>query len=701
MVRSFLSELRHRKVLRTAMGYALLTAAAVEFTDIITPILGLPDGVLPAVIKIALVGFPIVVVLSWFFDLESGSVVRGTASPGPVAASGTNIISILLIGVLGIAVAYLSYRLYGESQDPLELAHGKSIAVLPFASIAAEEDAETAYFSDGVAEEILNALSKVEGLRVAARTSSFTFRDSSAREVGEALNVSVMLEGTVRRAGDNLRLSVSLVDTADGFQLWSKIYDHELKDLFVVQEQIAHAIVAALEIELLGDTATVLVSPGTNSTAAYDKYLAGRSKLQVGTPSAVREAIALFEQALEIDPDYAQAYAGLADSWISLREVGNLTLLDATQRSHAAITKALVLNNALPEAQASLGLCILGGGLSAQAALQFQKAIDLDPEYSDGYLLRANLLRDQGYLSEATRVYSQALALDPLNSAILENQALLLARQGRFNDALEQLADLEQRNPDRPTGALAASRVWSLSGNKDKALQWAEHAVELAPQSPVALAALLDGHLHLGNTEAARSIYDRMNALAPNNELVLTSSMRFHMMVGDFEALDQLVSPQLKGIMDSEAYSGTAILFDRARWGAIALLGLNDPQGARQLLEKGIPDLDQLDPRPETIRTLALLARARSLDGDAAGAADIISVANRVTDIARSEGWDRGQLGYAAACIAAARGAAEQAVVHLEEAVDAGWNDFALADHDPVLADVVQLPAYQTLRNGT
>jgi len=697
MLQRFLSELRHRKVLRTAAGYALLAAAAVEFTDIVTPVLGLPDGALPAVLTIALVGFPIVVVLSWFYDLASGSVVRGTSSPGPVAARGTNIVSILLIVVLGIAVTYLSYRLYGESQNPLEFAHGKSIAVLPFASIATEEDAETAYFSDGVAEEILNALSKVEGLRVAARTSSFTFRDSSPQEVGDALNVSVMLDGTVRRAGDKLRLSVSLVDTEDGFQIWSDIYDHELKDIFIIQEQIAHAIVAALEIELLGDAGIVLVSPGTNSTAAYDKYLAGRSKLQVGTPAASREAIALFEEALEFDADYAQAYTGLADSWISLREVGNLTLLDATQRSHAAITKALVLNNALPEAQASLGLCILGGGRSSEAARQFQRAIDLDPEYSDGYLLRANLLRDQGYLSEATRVYTQALALDPLNSAILENQALLLARQGLFDDALEQLRELEQRDPARLTGALAASQVWSLSGNKDKALQLAERAVELAPQSPVALAALVDSNLRRGEVIAARSAFDRMYALAPNNELVLTASMRLHMMTGDFDALDRLASSLLDGILDSEDFSGTAILFERARWGAIALLGLNDARGARQLLEKGIPDTDQLDPRPETIRTLALLARAKSLDGDAAGAADVIAIANQLAQAARSEGWDRGQLSYAAACIAAASGSAEQAVVHLREAVDAGWNDFALADHDPVLADVIQLPAYRAL----
>jgi len=526
MLSRLLNELRHRRVLRTAAAYALVTAAAVEFTDIVTPVLGLPDGLLRAVITIALVGFPVVVVLSWFFDLQSGSVVRGTSSAGHSARSSSNVASILLIGLLGIAVGYLSYRLYWESQDEAAFTRGKSIAVLPFSSASAEAEAETAYFSDGVAEEILNALSNIEGLRVAARTSSFAFRNANAREVGDALDVSVVLEGTVRRAGNKLRISASLVDTDTGFQLWSDVYDHELVDVFLIQDQIAHAIVKALQIELLGITGTSLVSPGTESTEAYDKYLAGRNKLQSRTPMAARQAITLFEEALEFDPDYAQAYAGLADSWITLREVGNLTLLDATQRSHAAISKALVLNNALPEAQASLGLCILGGGQNSAAARQFQKAIDLDPNYSNGYLLRANLLRDQGYLVEATRVYTQALALDPLNPAILENQALLLAYQGRFDSAIAQLDALEQRNPGRLAGSLAAYRVWSIAGDNEQALKLAKSAAELAPESPVALAALVESNVRLGNLAPAQAALDKMNEAAPNNEIAIKATMR-------------------------------------------------------------------------------------------------------------------------------------------------------------------------------
>jgi TolB-like protein/tetratricopeptide (TPR) repeat protein len=495
-----------------------------------------------------------------------------------------------------------------------------SIAVLPFSSISAEAEPETAYFSDGVAEEILNALSKVEGLRVAARTSSFAFREYDVRDVGEALDVSVVLEGTVRRAGDQLRISAQLVDTGSGFQLWSDVYNHELQDVFQIQEEIAHAIVKALRLELLGATGARLVTPGTDSTQAYDKYLEGRNVLQARTPSAAQKAISIFEEALEFDPSYAQAYAGLADSWILLREVGNLSLLVATQQSHEAITKALQLNAALPEAQASLGLCILGGGGITEAGRQFQKAIELDPEYSDGYLLRANLLRDQGYLAEATRVYTQALALDPFNPAIIENTALLFAFQGRFDTAIEQLTASVEKNPGRLTASLIASRVWALAGDNEKAREHARRAVELIPESPVALAALVEGNVRLGHLDQARAVLQRMRDTAPNNETAIIATMRYFLMTGDFGALDSLATSRIERFINKPGWTGTEFLFERVRWAATARLALGDARGALELLERGIPNPAGLDPRPGAVHTLALLARARSLDGDPQGA---------------------------------------------------------------------------------
>jgi len=700
MLKRFLNELSHRRVLKTAVAYALITAAVVEFTDIVTPALGLPAELLQWVIRIALVGFPVVIVFSWFFDLTSLGVVKGTSPAEAPSHQRPVAISILLIGLLGLAVVYLSYRLYWETQNQTGFERGKSIAVLPFTNIVAETEPDTAYFSDGVAEEILNALSRVEGLRVAARASSFALRENNIRDVGEALNVSVVLVGSVRRIGNKVRISAQLVDAANGIQLWSDVYRHDLQDVFRIQEEIAVAIVKALQIELLGESGKRLVSPGTSNLQAYDKYLEGRNLLQAGTPSAAREARSLFEQALELDPDYAQAYAGLADSWITLREVGNLSLLEATLQSHDAISRSIQLNNLLPEAQASLGLCILGGGDTAEAARQFQKAIDLDPEYADAYLLRANLLRKQGYLTEATRVYTQALALDPLNASILENQAMLFAYQGRFDRAVEQLAEVDAKTPGRLSGTLALSRVWARSGRNEKALVLARKAVEIAPQSPVALAVLVDKYTRLGNFVEARSALKRMNDIASNNETAITATMRFMLMTGDFEALDQLAASRLVGIVDKKGVAGTEILFDRVGWAAMAQLGLGNAIRARELFEIGIPDLSGLDPNPSSVRALALFVRAVRLDGDPSRAFEIAEAATQLAARTLDQGWGGSQLDYSLASVAAASGSTDLALEHLQSAISAGWDNFIYASHDPGLADIAQLPEFQALSRG-
>ena len=475
------------------------------------------------------------------------------------------------------------------------------------------------------------------------------------------------------------------------------MYNHELQDVFLIQEQIAQAIVEALQLELLGETSAPLVSPGTDSMQAYDKYLEGRDVLQKRTPMAARKAISIFEEALEFDPDYAQAYAGLADSWIVLRDVGNLTLLEATLPAHDAISKALQLNNSLPEAQASLGLCILGGGERSEAARQFQKAIDLDPEYSGAYLLQANLLRDRGFLTEATRVYTQAIALDPLNAAILENQAVLYAFQGRFTKAIEQLNALALRDPGRLTGLLSAAQVWALAGDNEKALHNSQKAVELAPKSPVALAALVESNLRLGNLDRAQAALKRMYEAAPNNETAINTTMRFYLMTGDFDALDQLATSRVEEVIDNQDGVGTEFLFERVSWAAVAQLGLSHASSAVELFEKANLDLTKLDPRPATVRSVALWARAMALKGDLEGATGISTTAGQLAERVLAQGSGGGQLDYALACVAAATNSSALALEHLQKAKAAGWNNFVFANHDPTLADIVRLPEYGEL----
>jgi len=407
MITRLLNELQHRRVFRAVATYAVVAWIAVEAADVIFPALGAPGFVLTWLIILALAGFPLVAVLAWIFDVTSDGVVVGTPAPEPTIGLSrvSQFSSWFLVLVLGVAVAYLSVRLYSQTGDETAFLRGKSVAVLPFKNIASGDQANSVYFSDGVAEEILSGLADVEGLRVAARTSSFAYRENfDVREVGKILNVSTVLEGSVRldQDTDQVRITAQLIETEGGFQLWSDSYDYKLENVFAVQEQIAAAIVRELELEFSGRE-TDLVQPGTANVEAYKAYLHGRHSLQQQTVAAIDQAIEYFNKAIELDSDYAQAYAGLADAWIGKRRIGNLSLLVATQQAHDAITSALLLNSDLAEAQTSLGLCVLGAGQERVAASQFTKAIELNPNYADAYLQRANLLRDQGFLDNNGR----------------------------------------------------------------------------------------------------------------------------------------------------------------------------------------------------------------------------------------------------------------------------------------------------------
>ena len=349
MITRLINELQHRRVFRIVTAYAVVAWIAVEAADVIFPALGVPEAALTWLIVIALAGFPVIAVLAWLYDVTSEGVVQGT--PAPESTNGlsrlSQISSWLLVLVLAAAVAYLSVRLYSQAGDESTLLRGKSVAVLPFKNIAADESTNNVYFSDGVAEEILSGLSDVEGLRVAARTSSFAYRENvNIREVGETLNVSTVLEGSVRMDQDaeHVRITAQLIETESGFQLWSDTFDYELENVFAVKDEIAAAIVRELELEFSGRE-TDLVQPGTANVEAYKAYLHGRHLLQQQTVTAIDQAIGHFDRAIDLDPDYAQAYTGLADAWIGKRRIGNLSLFEATQQAHDAISSALRLNS--------------------------------------------------------------------------------------------------------------------------------------------------------------------------------------------------------------------------------------------------------------------------------------------------------------------------------------------------------------------
>lgn len=700
------NELQHRRVFRTVAGYAVVAWIAVEAGDVIFPAFGVPQAALTWLIVAALAGFPLVAILAWVFDVSAEGVVAGT--PAPEAAAGfsraSQISSWFLVLVLGVAVVFLSIRLYSQTGDGSDFPRGKSIAVLPFRNIATGDNSDSVYFSDGVSEELLSALSDVDGLRVAARTSSFAYRDDvDIRSVGELLDVSTVLEGSVRmnRDDEQVRFTARLIETEGGYQLWSDTLDYKLQDVFAAQDAIASSIVRELELEFSGEEAK-LVQPGTDNVEAYAEYLKGRHLLHKQTVAALDQAIAHFDRAIELDPEYAQAYTGLADAWIGKRQVGNLSLLTATQRAHDAITSALQLNNELAEAQTSLGLCVLGAGQERAAASQFAKAIELDPNYIEAHVQRANLLRDRGFLEEAMLAYTQALALDPLNPTIIADQAILHALQGRFDRAFERLQPLRSDNPEHLAVALAASRVASLAGQPERALQLTREAQLLAPDNPIVLTHITDLYIQLGRLDDAESSLQKAQELAPENETVIKGSLRFLLAAGRHAELAELATQRAQFVIDSPGLRDSRLRLERLVWDAIGRMSVDDAAAASELLETAIPESANLDPHPQSVRYRALLIRSRVVrNADPAEISDAIERARALAGRVQSQGWGTGDVDYSLAALAAAAGDVSVALQHLQDAVDRGWRDFNSADHDPTLASLHGTPGYRSLSDAS
>jgi len=301
-----------------------------------------------------------------------------------------------------------------KDQDATTKTH-PSIAVLPFTNLSVDKEQE--YFCDGMAEEIISALTHVEGLHIVARTSAFAFKGEKldVREIGKRLNVGTVLEGSVRKAGNRLRISAQLINVADGYHLWSEKYDRDMEDIFAIQDEISLAIVDKLKVKLLGEEKAALVKRYTDNLEAYSLYLKGRYHWSKRTPEGIKKAIQHFKQVIEKDPNYALAHAGLADCYSMLEQARVLPAKEAFPKAKAAVTKALEIDETLAEAHTSLAFVRWYYDWDwAGAEKEFLRAIELNPNYPTGHQWYAVYLAEMGRPAEAISEIKKAQELDPL-----------------------------------------------------------------------------------------------------------------------------------------------------------------------------------------------------------------------------------------------------------------------------------------------
>jgi len=434
----FLAKLKRRGVFRLAAVYGATAFVTIEAADLVFPRLAFPEWTIVLVVWLVLLGFPVALVLAWAYEktpdgmrptdpaetAELDAMVaqpRRSRWPAGIAA----LVGIVLLG-LG---AWWTLTRTGPGAQTYD-----SIAVLPFANLSGDPDNQ--YFSDGLADELINALAGVEDLEVAGRTSTFALRDQSLdlRTIGDTLGVETVLEGSVRRSEERVRITAQLIDAETGFQLWSEEYDRDITDIFLVQEELAASIVGALAPRLRGE-GEELYRGGTSDVQAYDLYLAGRQKWVTRRVPELREAVEDFETAIARDSSFALAWSGLADAIDALayRDGSGVPLIP---RAKQAALRAILLDPEMAEGWASLGVLaheIDRDWTSAELALK--RALELKPSYATARQWLGDMLRSRGRVNEALEHQSMALMRDPLSPVINASNGFTLLILGRREEA--------------------------------------------------------------------------------------------------------------------------------------------------------------------------------------------------------------------------------------------------------------------------
>ena len=410
--------------------------------------------------------------------------------------------------------AQFAGALAARAEPTAEGAEGQSIAVLPFTNLSG--DSEFEYFSEGIAEEIINALTQLPGLLVAARTSSFAFRGPATdlAEVGSKLKVATVLEGSVRKAGNRLRISAQLVKVADGYHLWSERYDREMTDVFAIQDEIAKAIANRLRVTL-GEDGAPLVTPATGNLDAYHLYLKGRYYLaQRGL--GLKKALECFDQALALDPNYALAYAGLADACTVLAEYGVALPNVVRPKARAAVQRALELAPDLAEVHCASGaLAFICDWDWPRAARDLRRAVELNPRsVTARQWLSYYLVFIEGRLEDGVAQARRALELDPLAPLLVMQLGMTLTGAGRYEEAVSSFRRAGDLAPMMFQATIHLGLVFNHLGRSDEAIAPLEVAVTTSGRHPWTLAALAVCYSSLGRVGDVEAIRDELLARA-------------------------------------------------------------------------------------------------------------------------------------------------------------------------------------------
>jgi TolB-like protein/Flp pilus assembly protein TadD len=581
---SFFEELKRRNVFRVGIAYAVSSWLLLQMVDLVLENIDAPDWVMQVFMLALAIGFPLAIFFAWAFEMTPEGVKRESEvdrSKSIAPQTGRKMDRNIIIA-LTLALAYFAYdkflasppdsvpqsgpdkhlQLESASTEQLVPANDaltqtgdspaalnpneKSVAVLPFINMS--DDAENEYFSDGISEELLNVLVRVKGLRVPSRTSSFTFKGSDKKlaEIGAELQVDHILEGSVRKSGDRIRVTAQLIEVNTDTHLWSETYTRELDDIFAVQDEIAQAIVSALKVTLTGNDQAPIQSRSTTNVEAYNKYLLGRHLWNQRTPASLLASVEPLREALALDPQYGRAWEALADAYVLIPEYRSGTIREYIPLAHEAIDKALYINpQSAPALTTSAYIRFMYDYDFEGARTMFTRAIEIDPGYATAHQWYGELLAVEGKLDQGLDELKLARIADPLAQIVLHDMGWFLM----------------------------------FSDRRDEAYQYFQKAVELNPNFPNAYRNMAQLHMTEGRFDLAR---DNMRKFSSILEIDPATNLAI---------VDALEDPALKAtavalvLADSNYPDGTV---GKAR----VLMLLGEPELAMDSLEKGFEEGD-------------------------------------------------------------------------------------------------------------
>jgi adenylate cyclase len=504
-MRDFFRELRERRVIRVGIAYLVGSWVVMQLADVIFPALGLPNWWITLVLGILAAGFPLALILSWMFDITPRGIKRSQGAALHEAAEATNKVT---------------------------PASGPSIAVLPFPDMSAEKDQQ--HFCDGLTEELMNVLTRIPNLRVASRTSSFSLKDKDVdlKAAAQKLQVAHMLEGSVRKSGNRVRITAQLIEAATDSHLWAETYDRELDDIFAIQDDIAARILEALQCRLGTEQ---LPDPTTKNPKAYEYFLRGRGYAISGGERDRELAVEMFQKAVDLDPGFIRAWSHLAEE-CALN--ANFFSKDEKWRRLAdrAADRAMQLAPDHAESFLVRGYAHLASERFAEAERDFQKALELDPTYGRAYYVLARAHHHQGNIERALENFDKATEYDPddFESPLL---ATSMYRATGDTDGARRVAEigvkrakkiLEDYPDNQRAYYLGAMGLFTLEKH-DQAKEWTEHALELNPDDPATRYNAACMFVKYGDTERAldclensvvsRSWFENDPDLAPLRDL--------------------------------------------------------------------------------------------------------------------------------------------------------------------------------------